>query len=393
MVSLRTPGYAHSVLINAIRSFWAEAAEPNPPARDWKDWLLVGVLLALAIFEGLTTPDIVWAPLSVVLQLIPIVMLLFRRSQPLLSVAVAWAVMVGLDLAAIAAGLDSPSLWTMIGTIVFPYSLFRWGSGRDAILGLAIMNVGHVVNMLWYPSGAELTLASFAFLLVPSTLGAAVRFRGRAQERAVAQAKLSEREQLARELHDTVAHHVSAIAIQAQAGYTLAATDPDASIRALETIKTEASVTLTEMRNIVALLRKEGEEHSPRKTLDQIADLSDIDHSPPIDVSLSGNLDDVAPSIQTAAFRIAQEATTNARRHARHAHAISVAVNGTASEVTLTITDDGDASYFDAESAAGYGLVGMRERATLHGGSFDAGPNQGRGWTVQVVLPKGGSKQ
>ncbi len=392
MVSVRTPRYAHPVLINAIRSFWAEAAEPNPPARDWKDWLLVAVLLALAVVEGVTTPDIVWAPLSVVLQLIPIVMLLFRRSHPLLSVAVAWAVMVGLDIAAIAAGLDSPGLYAMIGTIVFPYSLFRWGSGRDAILGLGIMNVGHVLNMIYYPSGPELTLASFAFLLLPSTLGAAVRFRGRARERAVAEAKLSEREQLARELHDTVAHHVSAIAIQAQAGYTLAPTDPDASVRALETIKAEASVTLAEMRSIVALLRKDGDEHGPRKTLDDVVKLADTALRPPIDVTLTGELDDVPPSIQTAAFRIAQEATTNARRHARHAHAITVAVEGSAGQLTVEVADDGDASYFDAESASGYGLVGMRERATLHGGSFTAGPNQGRGWTVRAVLPKGGKQ-
>jgi signal transduction histidine kinase len=208
----------------------------------------------------------------------------------------------------------------------------------------------------------------------------------------VAQAKLSEREQLARELHDTVAHHVSAIAIQAQAGYTLAATDPDAPVEALKTIKTEASVTLAEMRKIVALLRKDGDEHGQRKAIADIDDLSDPDHRPPIEVSFSGNLDDVAPSIQTAAFRITQEATTNARRHARHARAITVAVDGSASELTVTITDDGDASYFDAESAPGYGLVGMRERATLHGGSFGAGPNQGRGWTVQAVLPKGGTQ-
>jgi signal transduction histidine kinase len=380
------------VLINAIRSFWAEPAEPNPPSRDWKDWLLVVVLLALAVVEGATTPDLVWAPLSVALQLIPIVMLLFRRSHQLLSVAAAWAVIAGLDIVAIAAGLDSPGLSTMVGLIVFPYSLFRWGSGRDAILGLAIMTVPHITNMLYYPSGPELTIASFAFLLLPSSLGATVRFRGRAQERAVAQAKLSEREQLARELHDTVAHHVSAIAIQAQAGYTLAPTDPDASVRALETIKAEASVTLAEMRSIVALLRKDGDEHGPRKTLDDVVKLADTALTPPIDVTLTGELDDVPPSIQTAAFRIAQEATTNARRHARHAHAITVAVEGSAGQLTVEVADDGDASYFDAESASGYGLVGMRERATLHGGSFTAGPNQGRGWTVRAVLPKGGKQ-
>ena len=379
------------MLINAFRSFWGETAELDPPRRDWKDWLLVTVLLVLAVIEGATNDELAWAPLSVSVQLIPIVALLFRRSHPLLSVAVAWSVIAGLDFAAIAVGVDSPGLVTLAGLVVFPYSLFRWASGRDAVLGLAMMTVPHITNMLFFPI-SPLVTAGFAFLMLPPALGAAVRFRGRAQERAAAEAKLSEREQLARELHDTVAHHVSAIAIQAQAGYTLAATDPDASMRALQTIKAEASATLTEMRSIVALLRKAGDEHSPQKTLDDLAGLASTEHTPPIEVTLTGALDDVPPTIQTAAFRIAQEATTNARRHARHAHAIEVEVEGTEEQVMITVVDDGDGTYFDAASAPGFGLVGMSERAALHGGSFTAGPNQGRGWTVRAVLPKRGSQ-
>lgn len=350
----------------------------------------MGFGIAIALIEGFTREDIVWRPGSVPLQLVPIIALLWRRTHPLASVAVAWSVIAGLDFAAIAAGHDSPGLGTMVMLIVFPYSVFRWGSGRDAVIGLVIMTVPHVTNMIFFPEGVALTAAGFAFLLFPSALGAAARFRERAQERAIAEAKSFEREQLARELHDTVAHHVSAIAIQAEAGWALAESDPDASAQALKTIKTEASRTLTEMRTIVGMLRQGEDEPSPQKRLDELEALAADGRRPPIEVEMGGDLDDVAPSIQTAVFRIAQEAATNARRHARRATAITIRVEGNDRDVVVTVADDGDATYSGPKSSAGYGLVGMSERASLHGGSLEAGPNRGRGWTVEAVLPKRG---
>ena len=184
---------------------------------------------------------------------------------------------------------------------------------------------------------------------------------------------------------------MSAIAIQAEAGSALAASDPDASVQALRTIKSEASRTLAEMRSIVGVLRRGDEEPGPRKGLADLQGLADDGRQPPIELEMHGDLDGVAPPIQTAVFRIAQEATTNARRHARRATGITVQVQGSAEDVELVITDDGDASYVDPATASGYGLVGMTERVSLHGGSLDVGPNPGRGWTVRAVLPKGGA--
>ncbi|MDJ0664020.1 MAG: histidine kinase [Acidimicrobiia bacterium] len=377
------------MLITALRSFWAEPSEPNPPHSVWRDWLLVAVLVALALVEGVTREELVWRPFSAVIQLVPIVALLWRRTHPLLSVAVAWSVIAGLDIAAIAAGQDSPGLYTMVGMVVFPYSLFRWGSGRGAVIGFVIMSIPQVANMIYFPSSAD--AAGFAFLLLPSALGAAVRFRNRAQVRAVTEAKLFEREQLARELHDTVAHHLSAIAIQAEAGWALSTSDAEASALALKTIKIEASRTLAEMRTIIGVLRRGEDEPSPQKRLSDLARLvGNGGQQPPIDLDMRGELDDVAPSIQTAVFRIAQEATTNARRHARRATEITIRVEADSQDVVVTVADDGDASYFDGGATAGYGLVGMSERVALHGGTLDAGPNRGRGWTVRAVLPKQG---
>jgi signal transduction histidine kinase len=377
------------VLINALRSFWAEPREPDPPRRVWRDWLLVGALIATAGLEGLTRSDLVWRPFAIVVQIGLLTMLLWRRTHPLVSVGIAFGGVGVLEVATTMAGRESAGLYTLVGLMVLPYAVFRWGSGRDAIIGLLIMAGPHVLNLMTKPTEATDTVLGFAFLLLPAALGASVRYQARAKSRQIEDAKHLEREQLARELHDTVAHHVSAIAIQAQAALTVAGTDPDAAGRALRTIETEARLTLAEMRSIVGVLRAGEAELGPQK---QFADLRRLaaSHQPPVVLEMSGALEEVRPSIQAAIFRITQEAITNARRHALRATAISVRVEGDGPDVTLTVSDDGDASSFDPESSWGYGLVGMSERAFLHHGSFEAGPNRGRGWTVKAVLPKQG---
>ena len=197
---------------------------------------------------------------------------------------------------------------------------------------------------------------------------------------------------MARELHDTVAHHVSAIAIQAQAGRTLAASQPNAAVDALEVIEEAASRTLAEMRTMVGVLR-DGEEpdRAPQRGVADIARLArGAGDGPRVDVELSGDLDHLLPLVEAAVYRLAQESITNAVRHARNATRVSVIVVGDSDCVRLTVRDDGDASPFGASSSSGYGLVGMTERATLLGGTLEAGPSPDSGWTVNAVLPRNG---
>ncbi|MGI9119368.1 MAG: sensor histidine kinase [Acidimicrobiales bacterium] len=204
--------------------------------------------------------------------------------------------------------------------------------------------------------------------------------------------KLREREQLARELHDTVAHHVSGIAIQAQAGRTLASSNPTAAVEALTVIEGAASRTLADMRLMVSVLRA-GEEPSlaPPPRVGDIGRLAEDGHdSLPVEVRLSGVLGDLRPSVEAAVYRIAQESITNARRHARHATGITVSIAGTGGRVLVTVSDDGDSRPGGGRSS-GYGLVGMRERASLLGGTLDAGPGPDRGWTVTASLPLTGT--
>jgi signal transduction histidine kinase len=112
-----------------------------------------------------------------------------------------------------------------------------------------------------------------------------------------------------------------------------------------------------------------------------------VDDEPLVHVGLTGDLDELGPTVEAAAYRIAQESVTNALRHARNATRIDVQVVGDRDAVRLTVRDDGD--HLHASSVdPGYGVVGMTERAALLGGTLGAGPGPDRGWVVVAVLPR-----
>jgi signal transduction histidine kinase len=305
---------------------------------------------------------------------------------------VAFGVQTLLDVASLFGADGSAVLYTTGYVLLFPYALARWGSGREIVIGLAVVVVCHVFRETVNSTGSDIVVG-IPFLLLPAALGASVRYRTSSRLRELDQVKLREREQLARELHDTVGHHVSAIAIRAQAGRILAATRPGAAVEALEVIEVEAARTLGEMRAMVGALRDSGEpDLAPQRGVADIERLArTAGELPRVDVSFSGDLDDIRPSVGAAVYRLAQESITNAVRHARHATRIDVRVTGDDDCVRLTVADDGDAGSA-ARPTSGFGLVGMTERANLLGGTLEAGPDQGRGWTVNAVLPRAGSR-
>lgn len=248
--------YAGPVVRDALRSLWNEPRAPDPPARDWRDWALVAVLGAIAGVEALVRPDLAWRPVALVLVLIPVVALLYRRTHPLEAVAMAFFAHTAEEVAPLFPGDHSAALYSTAMVLLLPYSLLRWASGRDAVLGIAIVTVSHILTWAHHGVGVAELVVGNAILLLPAALGASVRYRSVSRVREMDQVKLREREQLARELHDTVAHHVSAIAIQAQAGRTVAGADPGAALDALSVIENEASRTLEEMRTMVGILRQ-----------------------------------------------------------------------------------------------------------------------------------------
>ncbi len=378
------------MLRDAARSLLAEPRVPDPPARVWRDWALVGALIPVVVLEGVLREDLVWRVASVVVALALLPTLLWRRTHPLAAVVAAFGLLAVVDAASLAAGVDWMGLDTTVFVVVvlLIYSLFRWGSGRHAVIGLAVFSI--LVLLSGRDAPASNVVQGGLFMLAVAAVGVAVRYQSNARSRGMDQVKLLEREQLARELHDTVAHHVSAIVVRAQAGRVVAAFDPAAALDALAVIEDEASRTLAEMRAMVGALRH-GEEPdlSPQRGVADIERLVTVNGArPQVDLELSGDLDGLRPSVDAALYRLAQESITNALRHARRATRIHVTVSGDDDCVRLTVGDDGDAGAFDPRSASGFGLIGMAERAKLLGGTLEAGPNRNGGWTVQAVLPR-----
>jgi signal transduction histidine kinase len=377
------------MLTNAVRALWAEARAPKPPQRVWRDWALVAVLAPTAVLEGVLREQLVWRPVALMEALGVVCALLWRRTHPLAAVAVAFG---GIIVAAIATLMTTGGpvgLYTTACVLLLPYSLVRWGSGREIGIGLVIILVALVLGLVSDFTGVVDSVVGSTILFFPATLGAAVRYWATSRMRELDQVRLREREQLARELHDTVAHHVSAIAIRAQAGRVVAAADPDAALDALAVIEEEASRTLAEMRIMVGGLRDNG---SPVLVPQPaVADLERLVRSvgdrPRVDLKLSGDLENLGSAISTAIYRIAQESITNAVRHARHATRIEVRLAGDADCVRLTVSDNGDGGSAQ-RNPLGYGLIGMTERATLLGGFLEAGPGPDRGWIVEATLPR-----
>jgi signal transduction histidine kinase len=376
---------------SAVRSFLAEPRAPNPPARVWWDWLLLATIAVAATLETIFRTDLIWVPVGLVMCLGLAVALLWRRTHPLLVTVIAFGATSLIDTAA-SLSVDSSEPMVIVFSTAFvlmlPYALLRWGSGRDAAIGMGFILGVNAVSEVVTGTLADL-IAGAVFFLLAAALGAAIRYRtvGRLRERE--QVRLREREQLARELHDTVAHHVSAIAIRAQAGRTLAATHPMAAVDALLIIEEAASRALTELRAIVGALR-EGDEPdlAPQRGVADIARLAAASDGPRVDVELKGELESLRPMVAAAVYRIAQESITNAVRHAHHATRIDVRVIGEAESVLVVVLDDGEPT---AASSPGYGISGMTERAALLGGTLDAGPNAGGGWLVTATLPRNGA--
>ena len=375
-----------------VRSLRNEPRPAAPPVRVWRDWALVAVLVPTALLEGILRTDVAWRPVALALAVSLVFPLLWRRTHPLAVVAVLFGAIIVLNLATLINGpATSVGLYTMIYVLLVPYALLRWGSGREVMVGLSLIVVAGVLGIASDFNGFGEAAAGFVFLMFPAVLGALVRFWTTSRTREIDQVRLREREQLARELHDTVAHHVSAMVVRAQAGRVVAPSDPGAALDALRVIEEEGSRTLLEMRMMVGALRdRETADLAPQNGIADIERLAgSLDDEPRVQVRLTGDLDALSPAVGAATYRIAQESVTNALRHARNATRIDVQVVGEEHDVRLTVRDDGE-SVHASSVASGFGLVGMTERAALLGGTLAAGPRPDHGWLVDAVLPRDG---
>ena len=362
----------------------------DPPGPNWRDWSFVAVLVVVAVVETIVRDPLVWPVTSLVVTVAVALLVPWRRVQPMLVVVVAFGTMSVVDVVSLLSDVEWEGLITGLFLLVFPYSLTRWASAREIGIGLLVMSVPVVLTGVGGAPAGDI-VGGVVVLLLACAVGFAVRYAGELRAEEVAGLRSREREELARELHDTVAHHVSAIAVRAQAGRVVGAERPDVALDALSVIEDEAARALDEMRSMVGTLRNG--DRADLRPQQGVRDLHRLEQpggasGPQVVVTLTGEVDDLRSPVDVACYRLAQEAVTNALRHARSATEVQVRVDVDDDHVRVTVVDDGRGVGALTASTPGFGLLGMAERAKLLGGTFAAGPSPGGGWTVDASFPR-----
>ncbi|MGW6620804.1 sensor histidine kinase [Nocardia sp. NPDC055002] len=374
-------------MVTVRRSIWHEPRPTDAPPIGRLDWLLVGVFTGATLVEGIVAPGLAWRPVVVVLALALMPALLWRRSRPLMAALVGWGVAGLLTILQLTTHAGDLGLYSMMAVLILLYSLVRWGSGREIVVGTAFVTVVVALGMYASSAGWSDVFGGSVLLLLLVALAAVFRYRADLWHRQQREIRNQERVALARELHDTVAHHVSAIAVQAQAGGVVAAIQPEKAAEILAAIESEASRTLAEMRSMVRVLREEDAvAYAPQLGVADLPALARADATPTVEVSLSGSLTRLARPVDAALYRLAQESLTNAVRHAPSATRVGIDVRREGDAVRLRVSDDGQTEPGPVPEP-GFGLRGMAERAQLLGGSLSAGPGPEGGWVVEAVLP------
>jgi signal transduction histidine kinase len=215
-----------------------------------------------------------------------------------------------------------------------------------------------------------------------------LRLAERERDLVAREAVVEERARIARELHDAVAHNVSMMVVQA-GGERRALDGADGSTgETLRTIEEVGRGALTEMRRLVGMLRADAEDPlTPQPSLDDLPALVERvrEAGLPVELHVGGEARELPVGLELSAYRIVQEALTNALKHAGEAHAI-VSINYGPDSLELEIVDDGPGTA-PSIAGGGHGLVGMRERVALYGGRFDASRRPGGGFAVRAKLP------
>ncbi|MFJ8194888.1 sensor histidine kinase [Streptomyces sp. NPDC096094] len=374
--------------------------------------VLLGIsVMSMAPQEEAQGTDTTALIVPFVLLLCVVIALRRRMPEKMLLLAVALGVgQVALDVSTMPADF---ALLVIVYTVAATGA--RWASRTALAMGLC---AAPVAQMRWpmEDTGIANNIAVAVFQAVPFALawvlGDSIRTRrayfAQLEERAArlekereAQAKVAvaaERARIARELHDVVAHNVSVMVVQADgAAYVLDAA-PDQAKNALETISSTGRQALAEMRRLLGVLRtgehEEAGEYVPQPDVQQIEDLVEQCRSSglPVDFKVEGTPRQLPSGLELTAYRIVQEALTNTRKHGGPDAGASVRLVYFDDGLGLLVEDDGKGAPHELYEEGGldgqgHGLIGMRERVGMVGGTLDAGPRQGGGFRISVLLP------
>ncbi|MFI1236126.1 sensor histidine kinase [Nocardia salmonicida] len=370
------------------------------------DSILAGLLLLLdALGVGDERNKVVYLFFSVILPL----PLILRRVYPRAVSAVLLVLSLLNTLIGYLTDEHAADHVALIGLGVMLYTLVAYVGRREGLIFLAFLALDMALSVLLLdqPRGGDLAMAGLIYALCwtlaefngarhayDSEVAARLAVADYDKERRAHDAVAAERTRIARELHDVVAHAVSVIIVQADGAKYALRKDPETAERALATIAGTGREALRELRRTVALLRTEhAPELLPQHGSAGIAKLAQMmrEAGLAVDLELTGELDDIAPEVSLGLHRIVQESLTNTLRHAGTEPKAVVRVHRREEDILVEVTDSGGVPAQVSPGAeipgAGMGLVGMRERVAVLGGTLSAGRLDDGRWRVRADLP------
>jgi signal transduction histidine kinase len=362
-----------------------------------------GIVVSFAL--GRQDPEGTWRrfdTLAYVLTTVMYLTLIARRRAP---------VLVLLGYGAVWAGYVAAGYWPVVNTSGAMLALYTVAAQRPPRVTAV---AGVLYAAFWVYGGSAGDENTWATVITQATVWPAVicyvgtgtrrlaeqgrqlvaltdQLRRDREERA-RRAVIEERIRIARELHDVVAHHMSVISVQAGLARYVMGSDPDTASGALDTVLGTSAEALDEMRRMLALLRTDdGEPYHPAPGLDRLDDLVERVRGAgvPVDLVVTGDRRPLAPGVDLCAYRVVQECLTNVLKHAAPANA-TVTLKYEPDRLVARVEDDGcQPAGAHPEHAGGHGLIGMRERARLYGGTLAAGRRAEGGYAVVLTLPTG----
>jgi signal transduction histidine kinase len=380
-------------------------------ARAWArygDRVLVTALAVMYAVELLRWDDVRLA-LAIPLGVAACFLLLLRRRLP---VVMALLVLIAIQLVdSVAPGFDGEAISFPLLMLATIYLLGRWATRLHAWLGFGVV-VACIASFVIGEGTTDASDVAFgiAFIGTPWGVGVAMRLRRDREDQLRADAELlrsdqedsarravaAERARIARELHDVVSHAISVTVLQARGGRRLVGVDDAAVRRSLDAIEHTNTAALGDMRRLLAVLRDTEDVTTdglmPQPSLSRLEELVEQVRGSglPVDLEVSGEPGIVPPGVDLSAYRIVQEALTNVLKHAGTTARARVQVTYRPDDVDVAVIDDGRLWVSGGEATRhgdGHGLINIRERVAVVGGTVKAGPGPDGGFVVHAHLP------
>jgi signal transduction histidine kinase len=373
------------------------AARRVPP---WRDALLAGAVVVIAIAEVVANGAIAPKGVAIATEVAMAVALWWRHSLPLVAIGTISV----LQVCEAAAGvpLNQPIV-PLLASAIAVYAVVAHTRLWRGLAGLMLLVVAVGVVTLLQHKGFGNFVFALIFIVAAFFVARTVAYRARhaaaLQHRAdeleerrevdAQQAAEAERARIARELHDVIAHSVGVMVVQAGAAERVLDIDRRSAVQALRAVQSTGRQAMTEMARLVGMLREAGEEIglAPQPGMEDIAALAEQSRTAgvPVQVCVEGQPQPVPPALALTIYRIVQEALTNIRKHAGNARA-TVRLRYGAASIEAEIIDTGDASAVPGQGS-GHGLIGMRERVAVYGGTLTTGRAASGGYLVRARLP------